>query len=344
MRQDYNSLALISENLGILYDDGISILESMDILLELPLNKEYRRSLIGIKENLKKGNTLGESFEKYPVIYPKFFSGALKIGEDTGQVSQTLFNLNTFYSNLYYINKKLKTALRYPLLVLGALIMLIFLFFILILPSIYETFNSINRDVPESIREFYNVYLYISKDRTYSIALMISCISIPILVFSFIKIKRKDKENVVVLKIKIIRQYYEYIFMMNLSIILNSGMQINKGIELCLESMNISSINNEMKILNESIFMGNGIESSLRNSRILSKYSLSMIALGEKGSKLDEVLSVSSKRLEKQLLDRLNTVISYINPIAISIISIFIIIFIFLFIMPMINMIYSGVY
>lgn len=338
----YDSLALISGNLLTLYDDGISIIESIDILLELPLDNKYKKSLMSIKISIEEGNTLGVSFEKFPFLYPKFFSGALKIGEDTGVLSETLSNLNIFYNNLSNINKKLKTALRYPLLVLGFLIGLVFLFFIMIVPSMYETFQSMNKNIPSIIKKVYEIYKYLLSDKVYSISLIISLIIISILLFFLFKIRSKEKENRWLLKIKFIRQYYEYIFIMNLSIILNSGMQINKGIDLCMESMNIKCINNEMKKLKEKVSKGNSIENSLKDSRILSKYTLSMIALGGRGSNLHEVLIVSSKRLEEQLLDRLNKVVSAINPIAITIISLCIMVFIFLFILPMIDMLYSG--
>lgn len=48
-KRDNNSLALLAGNMASLYESGISFLIIMDLLIELPIKKNYKESLIKIK-------------------------------------------------------------------------------------------------------------------------------------------------------------------------------------------------------------------------------------------------------------------------------------------------------
>lgn len=343
MKTNYRTLFLIADNLASLYEDGIPIVLSLELLRELPISKEYKKSLLNIKENIMKGNSLGSSFYEDEKLYPSFFSGIIEIGENSGELVSVLRSLKDFYFNVDKVNRKLKSALRYPMFILAALISLIFVFLIFIIPNLYETFNVMDKEKSKIISFFYEFYNYLKTNKIYSITFIMSCIIALILILKYIKSTHRDKENNLLLKIKFLQQYYEYIFIMILSIILGSGIQISKGLDLCIESIDIQCIKISMEELKDEILVGNEIGASLNNSRFLSKYSLSMISMGEKSGELTEVLQKASKRLESNLLEKLEKVISYVTPVSIIVVAFVVIVFIFIFIMPMFNMIYSGV-
>ena len=66
MRKNYRALEIICENLSVLYGDGISINESINLLIELDLGKKYKESLSKIEKSILKGNALADSFSLYP--------------------------------------------------------------------------------------------------------------------------------------------------------------------------------------------------------------------------------------------------------------------------------------
>ena len=90
MAVNYKNLYLIADNLADLYEDGIPLVLSLELLSELPVSKEYKRSLINIKNGVVEGKTLARSFSENPSLYPRFFSGVIDIGEGSGKLVSVL--------------------------------------------------------------------------------------------------------------------------------------------------------------------------------------------------------------------------------------------------------------
>ncbi|MBE6047287.1 MAG: hypothetical protein E7213_02570 [Clostridium sp.] len=343
MKTNYRALFLIADNLADLYEDGISLILSLDILLELPINKEYKKSLINVKNSVIKGNSLGKSFYENSKLYPDFFCGIVDLGESSGELVSALRNLRDFYFNVDKVKKKVKNSIRYPLFVLCALFVLCIMFLMIIIPNLYETFNLMNKDASKTISFFYGVYAYIKNNKIYSFVTFMCGVFILALLYKYIKSIHLDKQNKIFFKIKFLRQYYEYIFMRILSIIVNSGIEISKGLELCVKSVDMKCIKKAIEQLKEEVLLGNEMSETLKKIEFLSSYSLSMIAIGEKGGNIDDVLKKASQRLECQLLRRLEKLVSYVMPAAIVLVSSMIMMFVFAFVIPIFDMIYSGV-
>lgn len=339
---DYRTLYLIADNLADLYEDGIPIVLSLELLSELPVKKEYKKSLVDIKNRVIDGKSLASSFSENPKLYPELFSNVVHIGEGSGKLVSVLKSLKEFYFHLDILKKKIISAIRYPLIVLCALIFLIIAFVIFIIPRLYETFNSISKEVSPIIVFCYKFSQYVKNNKVYSIIIIVSALLILLLSYKYIKTMNSEKMNTLLLRLKIIRQYYEYIFIMILSIIVSSGIEISKGIDLCVKSIEIKTIKQAMRDFGEDILSGVQMTDALKKVKFLSDYSLSMIRIGEESGSLEDILKKVSRRLENNLLERLEKMVSYVMPNSIIIVSFLILIFIAVFISPMMDIMYSG--
>lgn len=343
MALDYRTLYLIADNLADLYEDGIPIVLSLELLSELPISREYKKSLVDIKNRVNEGKTLASSFDENKKLYPELFSGIVGIGEGSGKLVLVLKSLKEFYFHLDILKSKVINAIRYPLIVFSALIFLIIAFVLFIIPRLYETFNSISKEVSPIIVFCYKLSQYIKNNKIYSVIILISAFFVILLSYKYIKTNNSEKKNKILFKLKILRQYYEYIFIMILSIIISSGIEISKGVDLCVKAIEIKTIKQAMRKFREDILSGVQMADALKKVGFLSDYSLSMIMIGEQSGSMEEILKKVSRRLEDNLLQRLEKIVSYVMPVSIIVVSFMILIFIAAFISPMLDIMYSGV-
>ena len=343
MAVDYRNLYLIADNLADLYEDGIPLVLSLELLSELPVSKEYKRSLIHIKNEVIEGKTLASSFSENPSLYPKFFSGVIDIGEGSGKLVSVLKKIKEFYFHIDTLKRKIISSVRYPIFVVIALIFLSISFVLFIIPKLYETFNNFNKSISPVISFCYEFSKYIKDNKVYSIIFFICGIIGLILSYKYLKVSNKEISNKILFKFKILRQYYEYIFVMILSIIVGSGIEISTGLDLCLKSIKINNLKLALRMFKNDILSGSQVIEALRKVEFLSEYSLSMISIGEQSGTMEEILKKISVRLESNLVEKLEKMVSYVMPISIIIVTLIIMIFIFLFIKPMFDMMYSGI-
>ncbi|MGG7176136.1 type II secretion system F family protein [Clostridium paraputrificum] len=343
MKSSYKELALIAENLGVLYEDGIEISLALDLLSELPLSKEYKLSIRGLRDTILKGGSLEDGFKLYPKLYPDFFIGIISVGENNGELTKVLISLSKYYGKLGRVKKEVVNALIYPLFLIISIISLgIFLTFVLI-PSFYEAFSSFGGKIPGSIEFIYLLKKAFIEEPLASLIFTLSWgMLIPSIILSILI--KKVKKSKIILRIRVIRDIYEYIFILILSVIINSGVPIVKGLAFCLESSDILFVKNELAQINNDVIRGIEMSNSLGNNKFISNYSLSMIRLGEVSGSVAMTFNKLEERLEKGTTEKINRIITLIQPILIITMAVVVFIFIYIFVIPMFDMMYGGVH
>ncbi|NLK94260.1 MAG: hypothetical protein GX275_03565, partial [Clostridiales bacterium] len=174
MKINFASLAIIAENLGILLADGIEISYAMELLLELQINKEYKKELINIKKKIIKGDTLYNSFRCSPTLFPDFFTGLIMLGEQSGEINRVLISLNKYYEKMDKIKKEIIGATIYPIILLVVILLISVIVVVYVIPNLYEILKSINKEMPTFIIKMYNFKNYFLQYKIFCITFFIS--------------------------------------------------------------------------------------------------------------------------------------------------------------------------
>ena len=201
-------LMIISKNLGQVYKDGIPINDGVELISETIDNKVYQQSLKKIYVYMNEGLSLSDSFKKFDSLYPKFFTGLISIGENTGNLYKVLCSISLFYEKYLNITETLKSACIYPAFIFFSIIALCVLLTEQINPSFYEIYKSMNINIPSSCSFLYNVKIFFEQNMhiaLFSILCWGTVLGLTLKgVYSEISIERFRK-------IKIIRNIIEYI-------------------------------------------------------------------------------------------------------------------------------------
>jgi type IV pilus assembly protein PilC len=114
-----------------------------------------------------------------------------------------------------------------------------------------------------------------------------------------------------------------------------------KGVEMCIGSTGKQVIEDRLIYINTELLKGGELSKSLNNG-FLSKYSLSMITLGENSGSLEDVVKRLETRLEKSMEEKLKKIITMITPVFIGVMSVVVFIFIYILVIPIMDVMYSG--
>ena len=144
-------------------------------------------------------------------------------------------------------------------------------------------------------------------------------------------------------KTKIGKDQNEYILILILSVILGSGVAIGKGLSMCVESSYIDIQKNEVEKIYKEVLVGRELSFALGKNPCISKYSLSMVKLGEDRGNLIEALENLENRLEKIKKENFKTFFVLFQPIIILSMAAVVMIFFMVFVMPIFNIMnYTG--
>lgn len=110
------NLARFSRNLGSLLSSGVSFIESLEILGANTPHPSYANTLIAALDHVKQGKPLSDFLADFKRLFPPLVTNIIKVGEETGELSQVLNEVALFYEGEVDQTMKNLTSIIEPIL------------------------------------------------------------------------------------------------------------------------------------------------------------------------------------------------------------------------------------
>lgn len=117
LSRDINSVNF-TRVLGLLLKSGVKIVEALTITSATFDNLVYRRVLLEVADQIKKGGQMGTYLSSRKNLFPPLVSGMVLIGESTGNLEENLEYLSEYYDDEVDTKLHSLTSLIEPLMLL----------------------------------------------------------------------------------------------------------------------------------------------------------------------------------------------------------------------------------
>ncbi|MGN9134836.1 type II secretion system F family protein [Clostridium sp. HCP1S3_B4] len=335
MRYNYKDIYSIMGNLHDLYNDGFPIYYSFDLIEETSISKKYKNSISIIKDCVKKGSSVANAFNKAK-IYPDFLVNLIKVGEENGSLGEVLNNLNYYYYKKYKLKKYISSSLIYPIFIITTLILGSFAFLFIVFPKMFESFKNINKNMSSKLLCLYNFISLIKYSPLSKILIISTIIILSIFLFIFLLIKSGIIAKFFK-KSKLGKLLTEYKFISFLSMIVVSGSSIVEIMKMNIDYKSLGVNEKIIKEFVEGIKSGSEINIIMKNFDFISKYTLSIIKIGESRGQIEDSLLKASKTLERKVNDKISKAVKLVQPALIVFITIMISFIIIEFLGPVLD-------
>jgi MSHA biogenesis protein MshG len=145
---ELSDLMLFSRQMHTLLKSGVPIVRGLAGLQESSENATLRSALGDVRANLEAGRELSLGMRQHPKVFPSFMVSLVRVGEVTGRLDEVLLRLYEFFSFEKKMREDIKAALRYPMIVLVALVAAMFIINIFVVPAFGKIFASFKSDLP----------------------------------------------------------------------------------------------------------------------------------------------------------------------------------------------------
>ena len=131
-----NILSKFGKTFGILISAGVSVMDSMDLLIKIVDNRVYELGLIDAKKNIENGISISESL-KNTKVFPPIMIQLLSTGEETGELDSLLDRTAEYYYKQVNALVERMTTLIEPILILLVGVIIAVMVVITYLPVFY---------------------------------------------------------------------------------------------------------------------------------------------------------------------------------------------------------------
>ncbi|MEG0068897.1 type II secretion system F family protein [Cetobacterium sp.] len=326
-----NDLKNFYLNIGRLLNAGISIKKAIefqnDFVTDINLKVKYKR----IYERLNLGEEIFKILKDEEMITDAELLIAY-VANNVGKISEGFLKISHLKEKKQNLKKEIQTALSYPLFILFISTVIIIFIFYLIVPNFISIYNSTQEELPyltKIIISFYNI-----ASRYYHLIIT----TFVILLFLIYKYFKK---NSLLLRLPILKYFFleKYIIniLENLSLLLNSGLSIDKSIDIVLSSIENRYINQKFISL-KNIKNGKSLSLILSNIKEFSQLEINMIKVGEESGKVSSMLEEIAKFRQDNLNIKIKIYLSLAEPILLLIVGLIISCFVVGLYLPILNM------
>jgi MSHA biogenesis protein MshG len=141
-------LVMLCRQLYTLTRAGVPMIRSLEGLAETARNPLLGEALGDVAESVRSGRELTTALERHPKIFPQLFVNTLNVGETTGRLEESFSDLAGYLEREEETIKKIRSALRYPMLVLGAVVIAVVIINIFVVPAFSKMFVNFGGQLP----------------------------------------------------------------------------------------------------------------------------------------------------------------------------------------------------
>ncbi|MAX09996.1 MAG: pilus assembly protein PilC [Candidatus Marinimicrobia bacterium] len=323
-RLPLKTLVFFTRQLSTMFAAGLTIEKSLFFLAEEEKNKKFKKILHDIELNIKRGLQLSDSLEKHPGVFNNLYISLVRAGEVSGKLAETLEELALYLESVEETQRKVKSAMYYPIFIIGFLIVMLLVTFTFIIPE----FESVYRQMGQEELPFYTeVMLWIADAMQKNFMLILLSISFMTLFFWSISLTDKGSllKDKFLLKVpifgKIIEQGALSKFNKTFGILIGAGVSV-------LDSMSLISrvVDNrvfEIAVIKASKQIENGITISqaLKNTDQFPPIMIQLLKTGEETGEIDNLALRASEFYTKQVNAIVDRLTSLIEPLLIVLVG-----------------------
>lgn len=139
IKQD--DLTTFTRQLATLLQAGLPLLRSLEVMIRQEKNLRFKAVLEQIADQVKSGNSFSDGLSQHPKIFDRLFVNMIRAGEAGGVLDVVLSRLAGFMEKSIKTKKKVKSAMVYPIVVVGVAVAIVVLLMVVVVPKFQSIFD-----------------------------------------------------------------------------------------------------------------------------------------------------------------------------------------------------------
>lgn len=329
---------LFARNLATMIEAGLPISRALQIFYKQTQNPKFREVLRSLIEDINKGTSLSDAMKKFPDVFPPVFISMVHAGEESGGLVDALNTVGGQMEKTYVIQKKVKGAMTYPVIVFSVMIGVGVLMMIYVVPGLSSTFKEMNVALPPLTQGIITVSNFLQND------LIFFLLSVAGLVGAFMWFKKTEfggrALDWAVLRVpvfgKLVREFNSALATRTLSSLISAGVDIVQAIAITRDV--VSNVYYKDTLLQASENVQKGIPLSkvfVEHPEIYPIMVGDMMEVGEETGGLSDMLHKIALFYEDEVDNATENMSKIVEPLLMVVIAIFVGIFAIGMITPM---------
>jgi type IV pilus assembly protein PilC len=324
-------LATFTRQLATLLQAGLPLLRALEVMIRQEKNLRFQAVLEQIAEQVKSGNAFSDGLSQHPKIFDRLYINMVKAGEAGGVLDTVLSRLAGFMEKALKTKKKVKSAMVYPIVVVGVAVAIVALLMTVVVPKFQTIFDDMldGAALPGPTQIVINISETFQKVMFFTDSLMLNLLidaGIIVLFVVLMKLLMKTKPariafNWLSINTPKVGELARKVNIARISrtfgTLLSSGVPILQAITISKDITGNTYYSNALSRIHDSVRDGEALAAQMERESVFPNMVTSMVDVGEETGELAEMLNRIADNYDEDVDNAVAGITSIIEPVMI---------------------------
>jgi general secretion pathway protein F len=312
-------LAIVTRQLASLSQSGLPLEEALLAVAQQNDVPRTKSIMLGVRSRVMEGYTLADGLGEFPQAFPELYRATVAAGEQSGHLDVVLERLADYTEARQELRQRITNAMIYPIALVAMAVAIIGFMLATVVPRIVSVFENSAAQLPALTRWLIATSDFIRGNWLFLI------IGIAAMVYGIWWILQKDgpkrQFHHLLLRLPITSRLTRGVntarFTRTFSILAGSGVPILDALKIAAEVIENLPMRDAVNEATVRVREGAGISQSLAASKLFPPMMIHLIASGETGGRLEEMLTRTANYQEKEVDGLIATLLGILQPLLI---------------------------
>jgi MSHA biogenesis protein MshG len=317
-RVEQPELLLFSRQMYALLKAGVPIMRALAGLQESATNPTFKDVLRDIRDGLDSGRPLSASMQRTGV-FSAFYIAMVYVGETTGMLEEIFLRLYNHLEFQEFMRNQVKSALRYPIFVVVAMMIAIVVINLFVIPAFAKVYAGFHAQLPLLTRVLIGFSEFmVATWWLLGLILLGAIFGFRSYVATAFGRQKWDRMKMripiagkIVLKATLAR------FARSFALAIRSGVPIVQGLTLVAQTVENAFVAKQIDKMREGVERGETVLRTASHSGIFTPVVLQMVMVGEESGALDDMMQEIADIYQREVEYELKTLGAQIEPVLI---------------------------
>lgn len=315
-----DDIVIFSRQLATMIDAGIPLVQSLGILGEQTESKNLKNVVIVVRQDIEAGMNFCTALAKHPRVFSELFINMARAGEASGMLDEVLDRLATYLEKQAALNRKIRSSLVYPTVVVILAILITAVLLLKVVPTFKGIFEMLGGQLPLPTQILIGVSDLLRRGFLFLVGLLGVCVFL----FKRYISTEKGRYNFDAKRLSLpllgplFRKVAIAKFSRTFSTLVKSGVPILNALEIVAKTSGNKVIEETVVDCRTAVRNGEPISRPLAKRGVFPAMVCRMIGVGESTGQLEQMLSKIAQFYEEQVDAAVSALTSMIEPIVIA--------------------------
>jgi type IV pilus assembly protein PilC len=320
-------ISMFTRQLATMMKAGVPLLQSFDIVGKGHANPAMAKLILDLRGDIETGTSLNNAFRKYPLYFDALFCNLVGAGEAAGILEDLLNRLAIYQEKTLAIKQKIKSALMYPVTILGIAFVVTAVIMIWVVPAFKSVFSSFGANLPAptlivmGISEFFVAWWYLIFGSLFAVIYFFFQAwqrSAKMQRFMDITLLKAPIFGVVIRKATIAR------WTRTLATMFAAGVPLVEALDSVGGAAGNAVYYEATKKIQSEVSTGTSLTIAMQNADVFPSMVIQMCQIGEESGALDSMLGKVADFFEEEVDEAVGALASLMEPLIMVILGVLI--------------------